>query len=86
MAPNEPANSSRESLREAMRPKQRLARLIAKLPTVSPAECTGGTTALVAEGEEPIAGPDTARCWKCGGVHLLVIEEVVVDSTGAETK
>jgi hypothetical protein len=44
----------------------------------------GGTMALVAEGEEPKIGPNTPRCRKCGGVHLLVIEEVVVDETGAE--
>jgi hypothetical protein len=66
-----------------MRHEQRLARLIAKLPSVSPAECTGGITALVPEGEEPKVGPNTPRCRKCGGAHLLVIEEVVVDATGA---
>ena len=67
-----------------MRLRQRVERLATKIPAVPPAECTGGTTALVAEGEEPRVGPDTPRCRKCGGVHLLVIEEVVVDATGAE--
>jgi hypothetical protein len=66
-----------------MKLEQRLARLAAKLPGTTPAKCTGGTMALVADGEEPKVGPGTPRCRQCGGVHLLVIEEIVVDATGA---
>jgi len=66
-----------------MKLKQRLARVAARLPGMTPAECTGGTMVLVAEGEEPTVGPGTPRCAECGGVHRLVIEEIVVDSTGA---
>jgi len=36
-----------------MKLKQRLARVAARLPGMTPAECTGGTMVLVAEGEEP---------------------------------
>ena len=64
--------------------RQRIGRLAARLPSADPAACSGGTTAIIAEGEEPRIGPDTPRCRKCGGVHLLVVEEVVVDASGVE--
>jgi hypothetical protein len=67
-----------------MKLRQRVARLAARSPAEPPAECTGVICALVADGDVPEAGPATPTCGKCGGVHLLVIEEVVIDATGAE--
>jgi hypothetical protein len=66
--------------------ERRLTRLFARLPTVPPAECIGPPTAIAAEDEEQIAGPDTQTCLKCGGVHLLLLKEVVVDASGTEIR
>ena len=55
----------------------RLANRLKKLEAAVP-PCDGRVRRLVVAGDGPV---DEAPCPRCGGSHLLVIEEVIVTAT-----
>ena len=65
-----------------MTPIARIHRLAAKCRIVSPERCPGRPTMIVGA-EENWNGEDAWRCPHCRQAHVLVIEEIIVESSEA---
>lgn len=62
--------------------RARIDRIAKVIKRPEPGDCTFGTTCLINKGD-PV--PDDAmRCPRCGSMHIVEIEEVIVDSFGKD--
>jgi hypothetical protein len=68
-----------EELTVAGMVQSRLKRLERGSCRPSSEDCPGGATVLV-DADDPTPPLDAARCKLCGGVHVCVVEEVIVSA------